>query len=77
VRVFTDRDDARELFGSACDRSETRELYQVLMWYGVGAQGKSLLREFGRMPASRNAAATKARTERGWRPTSTPSRARR
>ena len=60
-RVFTDREDARAVFGAACDRTETRELYQVLMWYGVGGQGKSaLLREFARMLASRNEAAATA-----------------
>ena len=64
-RVFTDREGDREVFGAACDRTETRELYQVLMWYGVGGQGKSaLLREFGRMLASRNEAAAEARSER-------------
>lgn len=64
-RVFTDREGDREVFGAACDRTETREVYQVLMWYGVGGQGKSaLLREFGRMLASRNEAAAEARSDR-------------
>lgn len=47
TRVFTDRDDAKELFDNACVQSSVNQ--RVLKWYGVGGQGKSALgREFSR-----------------------------
>ena len=56
-RVFTDREDARDLFSAAIGEVETQESYKVLMWYGIGGQGKSaLLREFGRMTKAFNEA---------------------
>lgn len=60
-RVFTDREDARELFGAAIGETGTQDNYKVLMWYGVGGQGKSaLLREFVRIATAFNDAEKKA-----------------
>jgi len=65
-RTFAGREDERGVFDAAIRQSDTRELYKVLMWYGVGGQGKStLLREFGRMVRSFNEAEKKARSGRG------------
>ncbi len=42
-REFTDRDDAKALFMEACEAAQPADSYHVLMWYGVGGQGKSAL----------------------------------
>ncbi len=48
--VFTDREDARERFSRALDEPQSPQDYRVLVWYGVGGQGKTALQaEFGRM----------------------------
>lgn len=48
--VFTDREDARERFSRALDEPQSAQDYRVLVWYGVGGQGKTALQaEFGRM----------------------------
>ena len=48
--VFTDREDARERFSRALSDTQAADAYRVLVWYGVGGQGKTALQgEFGRM----------------------------
>lgn len=48
--VFTDREDARARFSRALDEAQPVDAYRVLVWYGVGGQGKTALQaEFGRM----------------------------
>ncbi|MDX9988723.1 hypothetical protein [Thiothrix unzii] len=42
-RVFTDRDEARELFTQQCAAPQQQDEYRVLNFYGVGGQGKSAL----------------------------------
>jgi tetratricopeptide (TPR) repeat protein len=42
-RVFTDRDEARELFAQQCAAPQQQDEYRVLNFYGVGGQGKSAL----------------------------------
>lgn len=65
-RTFAGREDERGVFDAAVRQADTRELYKVLMWYGVGGQGKStLLREFGRMARDFNEAEKKARSGKG------------
>lgn len=65
-RTFAGREDERGVFDAAIQQTDTRELYKVLMWYGVGGQGKStLLREFGRMARDFNEAEKKSRSGRG------------
>jgi hypothetical protein len=56
-RAFTGRQEERNLFSDACKETDVQDSYKVLMWYGVGGQGKSsLLREFVRFIATRNEA---------------------
>ena len=53
--VFTDREGSRDRFLAACERGVSSDGYKVLMWYGVGGQGKSaLVREFERAAARMN-----------------------
>lgn len=48
--MFTGRDDECTIFSEAIAADRADEPYKVLMWYGVGGQGKSsLLREFVRL----------------------------
>ena len=48
--LFTDREDARERFERALDTPQRADEYRILVWYGVGGQGKSALQdEFGRI----------------------------
>jgi len=48
--LFTDREDARARFSRALDDPQAGDEYRILVWYGVGGQGKSALQgEFGRM----------------------------
>lgn len=55
--VFTDREDARERFERALEDDQGVDDYRVLVWYGVGGQGKSALQaEFGRMVDRRRGA---------------------
>ena len=42
-RIFTDRDEARELFAQQCAAPQQQDEYRVLNFYGVGGQGKSAL----------------------------------
>ncbi|MDD5392776.1 MAG: tetratricopeptide repeat protein, partial [Thiothrix sp.] len=42
-RVFTDRDEARDLFAQQCAAQQHQNEYRVLNFYGVGGQGKSAL----------------------------------
>jgi tetratricopeptide (TPR) repeat protein len=42
-RVFTDRDEARELFAQQGAAPQQQDEYRVLNFYGVGGQGKSAL----------------------------------
>jgi tetratricopeptide (TPR) repeat protein len=65
-RTFAGREDERDVFDAAIRQEDTQELYKVLMWYGVGGQGKStLLREFSRMAKDFNEAEKKARSGKG------------
>lgn len=53
------------MFSNAIDASDTQDGYEVLMWYGVGGQGKSaLLREFQRIAATFNEAQAEAKSKR-------------
>ena len=42
-RVFTDREEPIARFKQALGQPQSREQYRVLVWYGVGGQGKSRL----------------------------------
>lgn len=42
-RVFTGREDERALFRAAVTNEQAPDVYRVLMWYGIGGQGKSAL----------------------------------
>ncbi len=51
-RIFTGRQEALKSFIWECSQVDFKNSYKVLMWYGVGGQGKSaLLREFQRITA--------------------------
>ena len=64
-RVFTDREDARDLFSAAIGETDTQDSYKVLMWYGVGGQGKSaLLRELDRMARAFNEVEAEKKADR-------------
>jgi len=54
-RVFSGRQEERDLFLDAFTQTDAKGTYQILNWYGVGGQGKSsLLREFQRLMTAHN-----------------------
>lgn len=55
-RVFAGRQEAQEVFASEIRVTDFKDRYRVLMWYGVGGEGKSsLLRTFVRLAGEFNA----------------------
>ena len=54
-RIFVGRNDALASFTAQCSQVDFKDSYKVLMWHGVGGQGKSaLLREFQRIAKDLN-----------------------
>jgi tetratricopeptide (TPR) repeat protein len=53
--LFTDREDARDIFRRALDEPQPAADYRVIMWHGAGGQGKSALQgEFTRILEQRH-----------------------
>ncbi|HEX8129596.1 MAG TPA: hypothetical protein VF527_10890 [Pyrinomonadaceae bacterium] len=43
TRLFTDRDEAKQVFLTALENLQATDEYRVINWYGVGGQGKTAL----------------------------------